>query len=123
MSTFALFNGSNRPSAFEAPETPVVTIGSLAMLRYDLMMHEIEIDARCQISAIWLIVDVQVTVTDLLRLIAELTAKLIMIDYWEGQVRYIYIRGQRSLGIPQEGQSKPLSVEVELDPSAELGYG
>ena len=91
MSTFALFNGSNRPSALEAPETPVVTIGSLAMLSYDLMMHEIEIDARYQISDIsyLVIVDVQVTVTDLLRLIAELTAKLIMIDYWEAQVRYV----------------------------------
>lgn len=30
-----------QPSALEAPETPVVTIGSLAML----MMHTIEIDA------------------------------------------------------------------------------
>lgn len=47
MSTFELFHVDvidvmrGQPFALEAPETPVVTIGSLAML----MMHTIEIDA------------------------------------------------------------------------------
>lgn len=52
MSTFELINGSNRPSACEAPETPVVTIGSLAILLLVTMTmtHELEvIDARYQI--------------------------------------------------------------------------